>query len=373
MMPTQPPVDAIVLAAGPGSRMKSERPKPLHRLCGRPMLRYVLDALAEVDLGRAVVVVGHKGDWVSKALVEDAPPISIEFVEQAVQRGTGDAALVGLVALPSEGVADLDGDDGDVLVLPGDAPLLQAATVRRLLDEHRRSGAAATVLTAHVDDPSGLGRVIRGRTGSVSRIVEHGDASDDERAIREVNTSIYCFRRSLLAPALRRLTPENSQGEYYLTDAVGVLVAAGHPVGAVTVDDSTQIVGVNDRVQLAAAECELRARTNRLLMAAGVTMLDPATTYIDTTVTIGRDVTLFPGTLLSGRTVVGDGCEIGPNTRLVDTTVGSASRVEMSHARHARIGADCAVGPFAALGPGVELPDGTVTGPHLAVELDPGA
>lgn len=194
-----PPLAAVVLAAGEGRRMQSERPKPLHRLCGRPMLVYVLDALASTDASRAVIVVGHKGDWVAKKLLEHAHTIDIDFVEQRVQRGTGDATLVGLVGLPD------DEDEGDVLVLPGDAPLLRPETVAQLVEHHRRTGAAATLLSAVMEDPSGYGRVLRAANGTVERIVEHGDASEEELAIDEINTSIYCFRRNLLAPALRRV------------------------------------------------------------------------------------------------------------------------------------------------------------------------
>jgi len=349
---------AVVLAAGEGSRMKSERPKPLHRICGKPMLSYVLESLATCHADRVAVVVGHKGDWVTKKMIEENVGVPLEFVEQAVQRGTGDAALIGLSGLPD----DLD-DDGDVIVLPGDTPLLTAATIARLVGEHRRLGVAATVLTAVLDDATGYGRVVRGKNDQVVGIIEQSDASPEQLAIDEVNTSIYCSKGSPLAPALRRLNPDNAQGEYYLTDVVAVLAAAGHTVAAVVAASAIEASGVNDRLQLAAAESEMRRRTNEALLRSGVTMVDPASTFVDTTVTVGRDVTLFPGVMLQGATVIGDGCEIGLNTRLVDCTIGSNSTIEQTTARRATIGDDAHVGPYAHLAPGAVVGAGHVTGP----------
>lgn len=355
------PISAVILAAGEGTRMKSARPKPLHLLCGRAMLLYVLDALDGCEVDRAVVVVGHGAERVTKKLQEDADDLLVEFVEQRVQRGTGDAALVGLTGLP-----EID-YDGSVLVMPGDTPLLRAATIVDLVTRHQADDAAATMLTAVLDDPTGYGRVIRSADGSVIRVVEQGDASPDELGISEVNTSIYCFRRSVLAPALRRLSPENVQGEYYLTDVIEVLSDAGYTVKALAVRDPAETEGVNDRAQLARAEAELRRRTNEELLRAGVTMLDPANTYVDTTVTLGIDVTLFPGTILQGSTSVGDGAEIGPDTRLVDCVVGAGAVVEKSVGRDAEIGEGSVVGPFAVLEPGSLVAGGWRTGPfHTA-------
>ncbi|MHB1138868.1 MAG: bifunctional UDP-N-acetylglucosamine diphosphorylase/glucosamine-1-phosphate N-acetyltransferase GlmU [Microthrixaceae bacterium] len=352
----------MILAAGEGSRMRSERPKPLHRLCGRPMLTYVLDALDGVEAERAVIVVGHKGDWVTKKMQEQSHDLAIEFVEQAVQRGTGDATLVGLVGVPDHAEED------DVLVLPGDAPLLRPDTIAALVDGHRASGAAATVLSARMADPQGYGRVVRGRDDRVERIVEHRDATPEELEIDEVNTSIYVFRRSLLAPALRRIEPDNAQGEYYLTDVVGVLASAGHRVEAVVVDDPAETQGINDRLQLAAAEAELRRRTNDSLLRSGVTIVDPSAVYVDTTVVVGPDVTLFPGVILQGATVIGQGSEIGPNTRLVDTLVGADCVVEATTARNATVADRSVVGPYATLGPGAEVPADSVTGPFYTAD-----
>ncbi len=357
-----PSLSVVVMAAGEGSRMKSARPKPLHRLCGKPMINHVLDAVIPVGASRAIVVVGHGAERVMKTLVEEAPSdATLEFVTQHVQRGTGDAVSVALTAFTSD---ELDADaDADVIVMPGDQPLFRPATIEALVATHRTSGAAATVLTAHVPDPTGLGRIVRDKQGRVRRIVEHRDATDQEKAIDEINTSVFIFKRALLAPALRRLSPENSQGEYYLTDVVAVLADAGYSVASHVVADRAEAEGVNDRVQLAKAEAELRRRTNDRLMRHGVTMLDPDQTYVDSTVTVGTDVTLYPGVLLQGHTVIGSGCEIGPNTRLVECVVGEGSTIEASTAEHVTFGAGVTVGPYAAFEPGAIVNDGVRVGP----------
>jgi bifunctional UDP-N-acetylglucosamine pyrophosphorylase/glucosamine-1-phosphate N-acetyltransferase len=351
-------LDAVVLAAGEGTRMRSTRPKPLHLLCGRPMVLHVLDALAELSVERVVVVVGHAAERVSKQVQQQAPPsLAIEFVEQGVQRGTGDAVSVALT-----GFSDSD-DEGDLVVLPGDAPLVRPPTLAALVRLHRQSDAAASVLTGVIDDATGYGRIVRGKDDRVLRIVEDADATDEERAITEFNTSIYCFRRSLLAPALRRLSPENVQGEYYLSDVIEVLADAGYKVVSLVATDPMETAGVNDRAQLAVAEAELRARTNERWMRRGVTMVDPEQTYVDSSVELGMDVTLFPGSVLRGATVIGDGAEIGPAAHLFDVVVGEGAVVEQTVARQATIGRDARVGPFASLAPGSHVPDGTITGP----------
>jgi bifunctional UDP-N-acetylglucosamine pyrophosphorylase/glucosamine-1-phosphate N-acetyltransferase len=357
------PLSAIVLAAGQGTRMRSARPKPLHMLCGRPLLRYVLDALDECDVDRAVVVVGYAADLVTKKLQENPGPVPLEFVEQRVQAGTGDAVAVGLTGIPEDDLDVLEHDDGDVLVLPGDTPLIQPATLAALVLEHRLSGAACTLLTARMDDPDGYGRIVRDRDGRVRRIVEHREANEAELAIDEINTGIYVFRRGLLAPALRRITPDNSQAELYITDVIEVLADAGHQVVSLVVDDPSETQGVNDRAQLAEAEAELRYRTNERWMRDGVTMVDPSTTYIDAGVTLAPDVTLFPGTVLQGKTMIGAGSDIGPYTRLVDTRVGERAEVTESVAHHATVGDDAVVGPYAVLEPGAQVPAAGRTGP----------
>jgi bifunctional UDP-N-acetylglucosamine pyrophosphorylase / glucosamine-1-phosphate N-acetyltransferase len=355
------PLSTVVLAAGEGTRMRSTRPKPLHLLCGRAMLLHILDAAARLDLERSVVVIGHGAERVTKKLTEDGPPgLAIDFVEQHVQRGTGDAVMVGLTAFPDD---DDAAEGGDVLILPGDTPLLRSETLADLVAEHRETGAAATLLTARVPNPTGYGRIVRGRDDKVVRIVEEADADDEQKAIDEINTSIYCFRRSVLAPALRRTNPENAQGEYYLTDVIEVLASAGYTVRSLVAADPMETVGVNDRAQLAEAEAELRRRTNARWLAAGVTMLDPTDVYIDLGVRLGTDVTLFPGTILQGSTVVGERAEIGPDTRLVDCVVGADAVVTCTVGTDAEVGAGANVGPWAHLTAGSSISAGAVTGP----------
>ncbi len=357
------PLSAVVLAAGEGTRMRSGTPKLLHPLCGRPMVLHVVDALAELPLERIVVVVGHAAERVTKALHDQlVTEVPVEFVEQRVQRGTGDAVSVALTVFE-----DLDAED-DILVLPGDAPLVRAETIARLATEHRLQDAAAAILTATVAEPDGLGRVVRGKDGRVAAVVEHADATDEEREINEINTSIYCFRRGLLAPTLRRLSPENAQGEYYLTDAIAVLRAAGHNVITLETEDPAEAIMVNDRVQLAEAEAELRRRINRVWMRAGVTMVDPATTYIDATVELETDVRLLPGTILEGRTVVGAGSVVGPDCRLTDVVVGEGVRISNAVARECEIGDDCEVGPFAFVRPGTRLAAGVKIGTYVEIK-----
>jgi bifunctional UDP-N-acetylglucosamine pyrophosphorylase / glucosamine-1-phosphate N-acetyltransferase len=346
--------------------MRSARPKPLHRLCGRPLVLHVLDAVAELQLDRAVIVVGHGAERVIKTLHEEAPPDLItDFVEQHVQRGTGDAVSVALTAFPDD-----DMDDGDIVVLPGDTPLLRPPTLAALIRTHRDADAAATVLTARLESPTGYGRIVRGRDGRVAAIVEQADATSEQLEIDEINTSIYCFRRAVVAPALRRLSPENAQGEYYLTDVIGVLYDAGYSVVSMVMDDPMEAAGVNDRAQLAIAEAELRDRTNERWMRRGVTMVDPERTYIEMSVELSPDVTLFPGTFLQGNTVIAGGAEIGPDTRLTDCTIGESAIVEQTVGVQAEVGAEARVGPFAHLPPGSRVAPGQVTGPFFSAGDD---
>ena len=342
--------------------MRSARPKPLHLICGRPMVMHVIHALEALQPERTVMVVGHGAERVTKKVHEQAPEwANVTFVEQTVQRGTGDAAMVGLSAFPGD---DLD-DTSTVIVLPGDTPLLQPHTREALLDAHVANEYAATLITSELDDPTGYGRIVRAPSktgeGRVLRIVEERDASPEEKAIKEFCTSMYAFRRDLLGPALRRLSPDNAQGEYYLTDVVASLASMGHRVGTVLAP-AAETQGVNDRWQLALAERELRARTNRRWLLNGVTMLDPRQTFVDVTVALGRDVTLYPGTILQGTTVVGDGCEIGPDTRLTDCTVGAGARVEHTVGRESEVGEGAQVGPYAFLPAGSSVIAGAVTG-----------
>lgn len=351
-------VSAIVLAAGAGTRMRSGRPKPLHRICGRPMVLHVIHALAKLRPVRTVVVVGHGAEQVTKKVHEAAPAwANVAFAEQREQNGTGDATTIGMAALGGD---DYD-DDALVVVLPGDTPLLRPETLDELVATHVGNANAATLLTSVLPDPTGYGRVIRANDGRVLRVVEQRDASPDELDVREINTSIYVFRRDLLGPALRNLTTDNSQGELYLTDVVGQLATMGHRVGVVQAA-ATETQGVNDRWQLALAERELRNRTNRHWLLNGVTMLDPRQTFVDVTVRLGRDITVYPGTILQGATVVGDGCDLGPHTQLDGCIVGQGCVLRHTVGFDAEVGDRAVVGPFAHLPAGSHVPADAVTG-----------
>lgn len=332
----------IVLAAGKGARMRSKTYKVMHRLCGKPMVEHVVDQLAQLDLDALVTVVGHGADAVRQCLGSRS---SYAFQEE--QLGTAHA-----VQMAAPLLADLE---GTTLVVCGDTPLLTAATLRRLLEMHERHQAAATVLTAVLADPTGYGRVVREPDGRLQRIVEHKDATGDELAIREVNTGIYCFDNRRLFELLPQVDNDNAQGEYYLPDVIELLLAAGQPVYTVTADDPDEMLGVNDRVALAAAERIMRRRIHTRHQLNGVTIVDPDHTYIDVDVIIGEDTIIYPGTWLSGGTVIGADCVIGPGAHLQNVRV--ADRVHIWHSvlTDAVILEDSTVGPFAYVRPGSEV------------------
>lgn len=359
---TERSISGLVVATSSGAPMRSARPKPIHLLCGRAMASYVLDSLAQAGVRQAVVVTGTEGGRISKRLLEDPPEVAVRFVEQKIDRGTGDAVLLGL-----SGFDDFD-DDEDLLVVPADLPLLRAATLERLLDVHRASGAACTVLAVEVGPEPGHDRILRDRHGRVSAVASdlELDLVDPADLPAEVATGVYCIRRGLLAPAIRRTTAENLAGEFRLGDVVEVLANSGHACAAAVVNEHHDLTPVGNRLQLAEAEAELRRRTNRYWLARGVTMVDPERTYIDATVRLGTDVTIFPGTMLQGSTTIGDGCELGPDVRLDRCQVGKNSRIEKATAVLASIGSDCVIGPFAVLQPGADVPSGTATGPFYA-------
>ncbi len=359
-------ISGLVVATGSGAPMRSARPKPIHLLCGRAMASYVLDALNAVGVRQGVVVTGVEGGRISKRLLEDPPEFPIRFVEQKIDRGTGDAVLLGL-----SGFDDFD-DDEDLLIVPADLPLLRPRTIEQLLATHDASGSACTVLTVEASHERGHDRIVRDRHGRVSAIIsdqelEAQSLTGEELVLpAEAASGVYCVRRGLLAPAIRRTTSENLAGEFRLSDVVEVLAASGHACEAALVDEQHDLTPVGNRLQLAEAEAELRRRTNRYWMSMGVTMVDPERTYIDATVRLGTDTTIFPGTMLQGSTTIGDGCELGPDVRLDRCQVGNNTRIEKATAVLASIGSECVIGPFAVLQPGSDVRSGTVTGPFYA-------
>ena len=347
-MTSQGPV-VIVLAAGEGTRMRSATPKVLHAIAGRSLIGHVLEAASAVDPSHVVVVIGHARDQVLAHLEEVAP--WVDTVVQEEQRGTGHAVRIALAALASaQALAS-----APVVVLSGDTPLLTGATVRELVDAHLRTGAAATLLTAVLGDPAGYGRVVRAADGSVESIVEHRDASDEVLAVSEINAGMYAFDPVRLAPALERLTTANDQGEEYLTDVVSLLRADGYPVAGIVVEDAHEILGVNDRVQLAEAAALMRDRINERWMREGVSMLDPGSTWIDVDVDLAPDVTILPQTSLLGPTSIATGARIGPGTTLTSCEVGQGATLIHTWAELAVIEAGASVGPFTYLRPGSRL------------------
>jgi bifunctional UDP-N-acetylglucosamine pyrophosphorylase/glucosamine-1-phosphate N-acetyltransferase len=359
--PAKPPrpTAVIVLAAGEGKRMRSAVPKVLHPLLGRSLVGHVLAAVAPLGAERTLVVIGHGRDQVAGHLAEIAP--DAVPVVQAEQFGTGHAVRVALDAKPGA-------EAGTVVVVNGDAPLLTAQTLAGLLAAHESAGNAVTLLAADLDDPTGYGRVLTDAAGRVSGIVEHRDATAEQQAVRTVNAGLYAFDGPALRDALARVRRHNSQGEEYLTDCVGLLVGDGKRVGAYTVADPTDVLGANDRVELVRLRTVLRDRINESWMRAGVTMIDPATTWIDVTVALAPDVIVQPGTQLQGATVIDTGAEVGPDTTLVDTAVGPDARVVRSHCLGARIGPGCSVGPYAYLRPGAVLARAAKVGTFVEVK-----
>ncbi|WP_432561077.1 bifunctional UDP-N-acetylglucosamine diphosphorylase/glucosamine-1-phosphate N-acetyltransferase GlmU [Kineococcus sp. SYSU DK003] len=340
-----PPAAVIVLAAGEGTRMKSATPKVLHPLGGRPLVAHALHAARATGPGHLVVVLRHQADRVREAVTASHPDVVVALQDEVP--GTGRAVQCGLEALPG----DLS---GTVLVTYGDVPLLAGATLNRLADAHTSAGNAMTVLTAVLDDPTGYGRVLRDDTG-VTAIVEQKDATPEQRAVREVNSGIYAFDVAALRSALGRVGRDNAAGEVYLTDVLALVRADGGRVEALALDDEWEIRGVNDRAQLAEASAEANRRTLRRWMLAGVTIVDPATTWIDADVQLEQDVTVRPGVQLHGTTRVGAGAVVGPDSTLTDVEVGAGAVVERTHGSSSVIGDGAHVGPFAYLRPGTRL------------------
>ena len=338
---------AIVLAAGEGTRMRSSKPKMLHTFAGRTFLNRVMDAVGALAPDTLAVVVRYQAERVAEAARSYNENVTI--VEQDDKPGTGRAVQCAMSQLQSAG-----GLDGSVLIVACDMPLLDAGTLGSLLEFHERSGNGATVLTTVLDDPTGYGRIIRDRDGNVLRIVEQRDANSSELAVHEVNTSVYVFDAKVLAEAVAGLKSDNAQGEFYLTDALETAKGNG-AVGAFAAPDPLSVEGVNDRVQLAALAKAHNLRVCERWMRDGVTILDPATTWIDDDVELSRDVTILPGCFLQGRTVVGEEACIGPYTTLIDATVDAQAVVERSRVQDSHIGRAANIGPWTYLRAGNEL------------------
>lgn len=337
-----PDIVGIILAAGKGTRMKSKLPKALHPICGKPMTRYAIDACKGSGVQDCLVVIGYGSEQVQEALGED-----VRYVVQKEQLGTGDAC---------KRAAELLGDrDIDVLVMPGDTPLVSSEILRRLAADHASSEAAATLLTTVLDDAGDYGRVVRTSDGSVQGVVEANDASPEQLAVREINTSIYCFKLPVLRKYLEQITPANAQAEYYLTDVIGLMVADGHRVGAVVSEDPNVVLGVNHRADLAYLTGIVRSQILERLMLDGVTVIDPSSTYVDFDVQVGADTVIYPQTVMERGCSIGEGCTIGPSTRLVNVELGNEVTVLSSNVVDSTVGEGTRIGPFANIRPGCRI------------------
>lgn len=346
---------AVILAAGKGVRMRSRLPKVVHPVAGQAIVLHVAEAVRGAGVNKITLVVGHGRDMI-KSLFENQ---KVQMAVQEEQLGTGHALMQAELGVMG---------DRNIIVLAGDIPLIQAKTIKALIDHHEASGAAATVLTAMIDNPAGYGRIIRNPDGSLNRIVEEKDAGSEEKAIKEINSGIYCFNTSAVFDALKRINTSNAQNEYYLTDVLKIFIADGHKIEVLITEATSDIYGINDRVQLAQAESILRQRKNLALMQSGVTIVDPASTFIDTGVEIGHDTVILPFTIIEGKTVIGQFCEIGPSTRITASRIGREVYIECSRVNQAVIGDRCNIGPFAYLRPDAVLHDDVKVGDFVEIK-----
>ena len=346
---------ALILAAGMGTRMKSSLPKVLHKVNGIPMIEQVIRLCREAGCSDLAAITGFQGD-----VVRETVGGGISYIEQKEQLGTGHAVM--------QAAEYLKNRSGYVLIICGDTPLLRAETIRRLIEECPEKKAAAAVLTAIMDDPFGYGRVLRDEAGHMTRIVEQKDGMPDELAVREINTGTYCFEISALLSALPKLNCQNAQGEYYLTDVFEILIREGHIVLPITSPDADETMGVNSRAQLAAASAILRRRKAEELMAEGITLIDPAAVYIEQDVRIGRDTVIYPGTILQGKTVIGERCILGPDTQLTNVRCGNGNRLNRVYAHDCVMGDDNEIVPFVHLRPDTKLHDGVKIGNFVEVK-----
>ncbi|TFE01919.1 bifunctional UDP-N-acetylglucosamine diphosphorylase/glucosamine-1-phosphate N-acetyltransferase GlmU [Jeotgalibacillus sp. R-1-5s-1] len=346
---------AVILAAGQGTRMKSKLYKVLHPVCGKPMVEHVLDQVKAADMNEVITVVGHGAELVQSKLEGRS-----QFVLQEEQLGTAHAVM--------QAKDRLHGKDGITLVVCGDTPLITTETMSSLIQHHEEQQAKATILTAHEEDPTGYGRIIRDEAGLVKRIVEHKDASEDERAVQEVNTGTYCFDNRALFEALEKVNNDNVQGEYYLPDVIEILQTEGETVAAYQTASSDETLGVNDRVALARAEKLMQARINEKHMRNGVTFIDPASTYIGSEAVIGRDTIVYPGTVIEGPTVIGEDCTIGPNTEIKNSTIADQTVIKQSVVHDSEVGSHVAIGPFAHIRPQSAISDEVKIGNFVEIK-----
>mgnify|MGYP000848154618 FL=1 len=348
-------LSAVILAAGKGLRMRSDLPKVAHKVAGKPIILHVIKAVKEAGIEDIAVVVGHGREIVQEICSGE----KIRFVLQEEQLGTGHALMQAEAVVAPEDT---------ILVLAGDIPLIQAETLRKLIKNHRQKQATATVLSVNMRNPSGYGRILRDKQGAFLRIIEEKDANDEEKGIKEINSGIYCFSARKVFSALHSTSTRNAQGEYYLTEALELLKNQQESIGIFLSDGEEDIYGINDRVQLVQAENILRQRKNRELMLSGVSLMDPASTFIDSDVLIGHDTIILPFSIIEGNSRIGERCEIGPGTRISDSIIGNEVKIESSRLIQASVADRCNIGPFAYLRPETTLQEGVKIGDFVEIK-----
>ncbi|MBS4216627.1 MULTISPECIES: bifunctional UDP-N-acetylglucosamine diphosphorylase/glucosamine-1-phosphate N-acetyltransferase GlmU [Neobacillus] len=346
---------AVILAAGQGTRMKSKLYKVLHPVCGKPMVQHVVDQVKKLDIKDIVTIIGHGAEKVRAQLGDESL-----YALQEKQLGTAHAVM--------QAASMLEGKEGTTIVVCGDTPLIKAETMEALFKEHVEAKAKASILTAKIDNPAGYGRIVRNESGFVEKIVEHKDATEEERKINEINTGTYCFDNQALFEALKNVSNDNVQGEYYLPDVIEILKKQGEIVTAYQTEDLDETLGVNDRVALAEAERIMRGRINEAQMRNGVTIIDPQNSYIEADVQIGPDTVIHPGTILKGETVIGADCIIGPHSEIANCHVGDETVIRQSAAYNSSIGSHVNIGPFAHIRPDSAIADEVKIGNFVEIK-----
>ncbi|MGE4213394.1 MAG: bifunctional UDP-N-acetylglucosamine diphosphorylase/glucosamine-1-phosphate N-acetyltransferase GlmU [Anaerotignaceae bacterium] len=346
---------AIILAAGEGTRMKSKIPKVLHKVMNKPMVERVIEAAQGVGARQVAVVVGHKADMVKEAVKNE----KVSFALQQKQLGTGHAVMQAI---------DFIDDDKDIIILYGDTPLIKQETLKNLVEFHRSEDNGVSIISAVVEDSAGYGHIIRDEKGNFVKNVEYKDATEAEKQVKEINTGIYCYKGSKLKEALGNLKNNNAQGEYYLPDTLEIILSAGSKVNAMNADDVTEFFGVNSRIQLSEAEVILKNRVNRMHMENGVTIIDPAQTYIEDSVKIGCDTIIYPGCVLEGKTEIAEDCHIGPYAKLSNMKIGNGTKVQFSTAIDSEVGENTTVGPYAYIRPNCKIGNNIKVGDFVEVK-----
>lgn len=346
---------SIILSAGAGTRMKSNTLKVLHKVCGLTMVEHVLDIADDIGCDKNVVVVGHRAEDV-KAVIGDR---NVEFALQAQQLGTGHAVKMAKDYIPS---------DGNVILLYGDTPLITKESIMKLIDYHNEEGNSVSVLTTYVDNPTGYGRIYRDAFNNVTDIIEEKDADADQKKIKEINSGIYCFKARDLSIALDKLNNDNNQNEYYITDSIRILKDLSKNVGAFVIEDNSEILGVNTRIQLSQAEAIMRKRINNYHMTNGVTFIDPNTTYVGKNVKIGKDTIVYPSVLIEGNTEIGESCVIKGNSDINNSKIGNGVSIDKSTILDSIVGDDTKIGPYAYLRPNSKIGNNVKIGDFVEVK-----